>query len=75
MSKFVIVGIQGEEGLHLIDLDTGSVEKIASDSVDQSVAKARDAGATLFRGIDVAISVPNREDAVGRFFFDGGSVR
>ena len=75
MSRFLLVGIPGEASLTLIDLEQGSVETIAAESIDASIAKAREAGATVFRGIDVAIAIDERADAVGRFFFDGGAAR
>lgn len=75
MSRFLIVGIPGETSLSLIDLDAGSVEKIPAASVDESISKVREAGATVFSGVDVAIAIDDRADAVGRFFFDGGPAR
>lgn len=75
MSRFLLVGIPGDASLTLIDLDEGSIEAIAPGSVDESIAKVREAGGTVFRGIDVAIAIDDRADAVGRFFFDGGSAR
>ena len=75
MSRFLLVGIPGDASLSLIDLDEGSIETIAPESVDESIAKVREAGATVFRGIDVAIAIEDRADAVGRFFFDGGAAR
>ena len=75
MSRFLLVGVSGDASLTLIDLDQGSVETIAPDSVDESIAKVRAAGAGVFRGVDVAITIDERADAVGRFFFDGGVAR
>lgn len=75
MSRYLIVGIPGDTSLSLIDLDVGSVEKIPAASVDESIAKVRAAGATVFSGVDVAIAIDDRADAVGRFFFDGGAAR
>lgn len=73
--RYLLVGTPGNPSLTLVDLQQGSVETIGADAVDESVAKARAAGATLFRGVDVAIAIEDRADAVGRFFFDGGSLR
>lgn len=75
VSRFLLVGIPGEASLTLIDLKDGLVETIAAALVDESIAKLRESGATVFRGIDVAIAIDERTDAVGRFFFDGGSAR
>ena len=75
MAKFVLVGITGEAGLSLIDLDSGAIEKVPAGSVDEAVAKVRASGASVIKGVDLAIAIDNRQDAVGRFFFDGGAVR
>lgn len=75
VSRFLLVGIPGDASLTLIDLKKGSIEAIAPESVDDSIAKVRQASGTVFRGIDVAIAIEERADAVGRFFFDGGSAR
>jgi hypothetical protein len=75
LSRYLIVGMPETPELILIDLEQGSVEKIAEDAFDASIAKARESGATVFRGVDVAIAVEDRTKTVGRFFFVGGSVR
>lgn len=75
MAKFVLLGLAGEAGLSLIDLESGAVEKVSADSVDEAVAKVRKSGAAITKGVDLAIAVEDRQDAVGRFFFDGGAVR
>lgn len=75
MSRFLLVGMPGDASLSLIDLEAGSIETIAPDSVDGSIAKIRESGGTVFLGVDVAIAIDDRTDAVGRFFFDGGVAR
>ena len=75
VSRFLLVGIPGDASLTLIDLEGGSIEVIAPESVDASIAKIRESGGTVFLGVDVAIAIDDRTDAVGRFFFDGGSAR
>jgi hypothetical protein len=75
LSRYLLVGTPGDASLVLIDLERGSVEKIDAGAVDASIVKVREAGATVFRGVDVAIAIEDRTDAVGRFFFDGGTVR
>lgn len=75
MSRYLLVGVSGQPGLKLVDLESGSVEAVAPDQVDATVAKVREYGGTIFRGIDVAIAVEDRQDAVGRFFFQAGSAR
>lgn len=75
MAKFVLIGLVGEAGLSLIDLESGAIEKVSADSVDEAVAKVRQSGAAVIKGVDLAVAVDNRQDAVGRFFFDGGAVR
>ena len=75
VSRFLLVGMPGDASLSLIDLEGGSIEMIAPDSVDGSIAKIRESGATVFLGVDVAIAIDDRPDTVGRFFFDGGVAR
>jgi hypothetical protein len=75
VSRYLLVGIIGDASLSLIDLEGGSIETIAPESVDESIAKIRESGGTVFLGVDVAIAIDDRADAVGRFFFDGGSAR
>lgn len=70
MSRIVVIGLPGDPSLKLVNLDDGTVEPIDSGAVDASIAKAREAGATVFRGVDVAILVEDRQEAVGRFFFE-----
>ena len=75
MAKFVLIGLAGEAGLSLIDLESGAIEQVSADSVDEAVAKVRQSGAAVIKGVDLAVAVDNRQDAAGRFFFDGGAVR
>lgn len=75
MARYVLIGITGSKSLSLIDLEGGSLETIPPESVDESISKVREAGDTVVRGVDVAVAIDERQDAVGRFFFDGGAVR
>lgn len=75
MSRYILIGTPQDTSLTLVDLEEKTVQSIAPDSVDASIARVREAGATVFRGVDVAIAIDDRADAVGRYFFDGGAVR
>lgn len=75
MSRYLLVGTPGNPGLTLIDLQDRTIETVGVEAIDESIARARAAGATVFRGVDVAIAIEERHEAVGRFFFDGGTVR
>jgi hypothetical protein len=75
MSRYLLVGFPGDASLKLVDLEAGTVESIPSSGVDEAVAKVRESGATVLKDVDLAIAIDDRADAVGRFFFDGGSVR
>lgn len=72
MTRYLLIGLTGDTSLKLVDLEKGTVETIAADAVDESVAHVREAGATIMRGVDVAIGIEDRTDAVGRFFFAQG---
>ena len=75
MTKFILIGLPGDPSLRLIDLEHGSVQTIEPQMVDQSIAKVRQTGATLVKGVDLAIAVDDRTDAVGRFFFNDEAAR
>ncbi|WP_026613892.1 hypothetical protein [Ensifer aridi] len=70
MARVAVIGFVGEEGLYVVDLDSGKVAPLTVPSTSplQTVVDLKTAGATVVKGINVAIGVESVEDAFhGRF--------
>jgi hypothetical protein len=69
MSKVVIIGIEGETGLWVVDLEAGTVAAVAAPaSGDLKVADdLRKGGATLTRGVNLAAVVQSAASVSGGF--------
>jgi len=65
MARVVILGIAGEPGLWVVDLDAGTAAPLTNppDSTLQPIVNLRAAGATVTRGVNVAVSVASAESA------------
>lgn len=59
MAKVVVLGIPGEAGLWLADLDAGTVSKIdaPADGALASANALRSGGSAVIKGVDFAIAV------------------
>lgn len=59
MAKVIVLGIPGEPGLWLADLDAGTVSKIdaPSDGALASANALRAGGSAVIKGVDFAIAV------------------
>ncbi|MES5099718.1 hypothetical protein ABUK73_15935 [Agrobacterium sp. BA1120] len=59
MAKVVIIGVEGEKGLWVVDIDAGTVTPLADPTTGnlKNVADLRAVGASVIKGVDVAISV------------------
>lgn len=70
MARVVILGIKGEAGLWVVDLDAGTAAPLTNpiDSTLQPVATLRAAGAAVIRGVDVAVTVKSAESAYSGHF-------
>jgi hypothetical protein len=70
MAKVVVIGIPGETDLWLADLGAGTVTKLpaAKSGALAEAQKLRVAGATITKGVDLAIVVTSKETvAAGQF--------
>ena len=74
MSKIVVFGLEGEDGLWEADLEAGTV--VALDTGPKGdmkkVAEMRNAKAPLTRGIDFAVMINQAEEEAGGFFEASG---
>lgn len=69
MAKVVVIGIEGESGLWAADLDAGTVVKIANPTQAELAAadKLRSAGATIVKGVNLAITAQSTASVAGGF--------
>ncbi|KQQ39043.1 hypothetical protein ASG19_07185 [Rhizobium sp. Leaf306] len=70
MSKIVVIGIPGEKGLYMADLEVGTI--VAFDPpATGALAAANDlrkAGGTVVKGIDFAVAIHSTEAAFSGVF-------
>ena len=64
MSKVVLIGLPGEDGLWMVDLDKGTVAAMPEDFA----SKVAEAGKPIIKGVDVAIAIsPGSPVLSGKF--------
>lgn len=70
MARVVILGITGEQGLWVVDLDAGTAAPLTNspDSTLQPIVNLRASGATVTRGVNVAVSVASADVAYSGHF-------
>ncbi|OAV52724.1 hypothetical protein A6U98_28465 [Rhizobium sp. WYCCWR10014] len=64
MAKAVIIGIPGEAGLWLVDLDTGTVKPLNPTGELATANGLRKAGGTFVKGVDLAVAVSSAQVAL-----------
>ncbi|WP_112812319.1 hypothetical protein [Ensifer sp.] len=70
MAKVAILGFVGEAGLYVVDIDAGTVAPLTAPVKGglQAVVDVQNAGGSVIRGVNVAVSVDSAEDiSNGRF--------
>ncbi|WP_457584432.1 hypothetical protein [Ensifer canadensis] len=70
MAKVAILGLVGEEGFYIVDLEAGTVAPmtVPAKGALQTVVDLQKAGGSVIKGVSVAISVTSAEDiSNGRF--------
>lgn len=73
MSKVVVLGVEGEEGVWLADFEAGTLTKI-DDGADDSFAfagRSRQSGEPLVRGVKFAVFADNGEEPASGLFDRG----
>ncbi|WP_457580590.1 hypothetical protein [Ensifer canadensis] len=71
-TQVVVIGVEGDDGLWLADLGTGSVTRI-NEPLTGALASANDhrnAGATVVKGVNLAVRA-NSAGSVSGGFMDG----
>ncbi|MCF3640591.1 hypothetical protein LXM94_11510 [Rhizobium sp. TRM95111] len=65
MARIVVLGLPGETGLWIADLDTGTVAAMAPPETGALGAAnvLRESGAAIVKGVDFAVAVASLEDA------------
>ncbi|WP_064684912.1 hypothetical protein [Rhizobium bangladeshense] len=64
MAKVVVIGIPGEAGLWLADLDAGTVTPLNPTGDLATVSSLRKAGGTFVKGVDLAVAVSSAQVAL-----------
>lgn len=78
MANFVVIGITGDTQLYLADLSAGTISPLAPQpgSPLSTIDQLRNAGATVTRGVNLAVTVGSASDAAsGRFDETPASTR
>ncbi|KEA07769.1 hypothetical protein G6L29_29955 [Agrobacterium rhizogenes] len=67
MARVIVIGVAGEDGLWVADLDAGTVTPLPDPKTGdlRNVADLRAAGASVIKGVDVAITVKATSSAAG----------
>ena len=65
MAKVVVIGIKGDAGLWIADLDAGTVSPLAAPSSGdlKTVSDLRAGGAVVTKGVDFAVVVKSAQAA------------
>jgi hypothetical protein len=70
MSKVVVIGVAGESGLWLADLENGTVTRLGDDlsGTLASAAALRKEGATVVKGVDFALAASSAQNISSSHF-------
>ena len=65
MAKVVVLGVPGEAGLWVADLDAGTVTAFQppAGSALEAASKLRASGAAILKGVDFSVAVESVDDA------------
>lgn len=74
MARIVVVGLQGEEGLWVADLDAGTVSALPAPSTGalKAADDLRKAGAVITKGVNLAALATSADAASGGYMDAGG---
>jgi hypothetical protein len=70
MAKVIVFGLAGEEKLYVADIDAGTVQPFdaAASGALVGAAELRSAGATVTKGVDLAVAVSSSASAFSGVF-------
>ena len=65
MARVVVLGVPGETGLWVADLDAGTVAAFQppAGSAVEAASKLRASGAAILKGVDFSVAVESADDA------------
>lgn len=70
MANIVVIGVEGQSDVYVVDLDAKTVETLAAPAAS-ALGKAdelRNAGASVIRGVNLAVKVSSAPAASGGHF-------
>lgn len=69
MSKIVVIGLEGENGLWMVDLDAGTVSQVAAPATGdlKTADDLRKTGVTITRGVNLAARAASAGSVSGGF--------
>ena len=68
MARVVVIGIPGEQGLWMVDLDNGTVASVDQGLCQELEGAAESAQGSLIKGVKVAVAISTGEDVAGGLF-------
>lgn len=76
MAKVVVLGLSGEEGLWIADLEAGTVVPMSAEDSGkmQPVMNMRKAGTSINRGVDFAVSIQTADDSASGLYEAGAGL-
>lgn len=66
MSRIVVIGIPGEDGLWMADLDAGTVTPVDA-ALCEELALTTNEDAPVIRGVKMAVAISDGSDMAGGF--------
>lgn len=64
MAKFVVLGLEGETGLYVVDIDAGTVSPVEAPPGADAVPSTGGGPGPTIRGVNVAVATESREAAL-----------
>lgn len=67
MSRIVVIGIPGEDGLWMADLDAGTVTPVDASLCEELALTTNEDSAPVIRGVKMAVAIGDGSDMAGGF--------
>ncbi|AVA23413.1 MULTISPECIES: hypothetical protein [unclassified Rhizobium] len=77
MTNFVVIGVPGNSQLYLADLGAGTISPLAAPAGSDlgTADQLRNAGATIIKGVNLAVAVGSSADAANGRLDEAASIR